>query len=156
VNVNRNLNRNLNLNPTELPSPFYAAAGVGELAYQQVRRLPDVAARTLRTAGRSAAELRRRVAARDRDLTAEWTRMRASAQRGTAAVAATAAAAQERAVTGYRNLVVRGERLVADRFGVATGQAEPAKVEVEVGPVQAAERPRTGAARPRKRTDPTR
>jgi heparin binding hemagglutinin HbhA len=128
------------MNKTELPAPLYAAAGAGELAYQKLRLLPDLAARTVRTAGQTAEELRRRLATRERDLNTDWVRVRESAQRGTAVVVAKAATAQERAVTGYRNLVARGERVVNDRFGVATGQTEPARIEVEVGPVQGATR----------------
>jgi heparin binding hemagglutinin HbhA len=129
------------MNKTDIPAPIYAAAGAGELAYQKLRQLPELAARTVRTAGQGADELRRRLAARDRDLTAEWVKVRDSAQRGTAVVVAKAANAQERAVTGYRNLVARGEQVVNGRLGVATGHAEPAGIEVEVGPVQAADRP---------------
>jgi hypothetical protein len=149
------------MNRADIPSPFLAAAGAGELAYQQLRRLPEVAARTVRTAGQTAEELRLRIATGDRDLTAELARLRESAQRGTATVVAQAATVQERAVTGYRSLVARGERVVADRIGLTTGDdAEPAKIEVEVGPVQAADRPTTGdagtrtASKPRKRTTP--
>jgi heparin binding hemagglutinin HbhA len=129
------------MNKTDIPAPIYAAAGAGELAYQKLRQLPELAARTVRTAGQTAEELRRRIAARDSDLTAEWAKVRDSAQRGTAVVVAKAANAQEKAATGYRNLVARGERVVNGRLGVATGHSEPAGIEVEVGPVQAAERP---------------
>jgi hypothetical protein len=148
------------MNRADIPSPFLAAAGAGELAYQQLRKLPEVAAKTVRTAGQTAEELRLRIASGDRDLTAELARLRESAQRGTATVVAQAATVQERAVTGYRSLVARGERVVADRIGLTPGDAEPAKIEVEVGPVQAAERPTTGDAgtrtgsKPRKRTTP--
>lgn len=115
----------------DIPAPIYAAAGAGELAYEKLRKLPELAARTARTAG----EFRQRLATRDRDLNAELARVRESAQRGTAVVAARAATAQQRAATGYRNLVARGQRVVNDRFGVTTGHAEPAGIEVEVGPV---------------------
>lgn len=148
------------MNRADIPSPFLAAAGASELAYQQLRRLPEVAARTVRTAGQTAEELRLRIGGGDRDLNAELARLRESAQRGTATFVARAAAAQERAVIGYRSLVARGEQVVADRIGVGTGDAEPAKIEVEVGPVQAAERPTSGDAgartssKPRKRTTP--
>jgi hypothetical protein len=116
----------------DIPAPLYAAAGAGELAYQKLRKLPEVAARTVRTA-------------RERDFNAEWARVRESAQRSTAVVVAKAATAQERAATGYRNLIARGEQVVNGRLGVATGHAEPGKVEVEVGPVQGAKRPREDA-----------
>jgi hypothetical protein len=121
------------MNKTDIPAPIYAAAGAGEVAYEKLRKLPELASRT-------AEELRQRLATRDRDLNAEWVRMRESAQRGTAVVVARAATAQERAVTGYRNLVARGERVVGSRIDATTGRAEPAEIEVEVGPVQGAKR----------------
>jgi hypothetical protein len=146
------------MNRADIPSPFFAAAGAGELAYQQLRRLPEVAARTVRTAGQTAEELRLRIASNDRDLTAELARLRESAQRGTATFVAQAATFQERAVISYRSLVARGEQVVTDRIGVTTEPAEPAKIEVEVGPVQAAGRPadsgRQARSKPRKRTTP--
>jgi hypothetical protein len=127
------------MNKTDIPSPFYAAAGAGELAYEKLRKLPELASRT-------AEELRQRLATRDRDINAELARVRESAQRGTAVVVAGAATAQERAVTGYRNLVARGERAVGSRIGTTTGRAEPANIEVEVGPVQAGTRRRARAS----------
>lgn len=133
------------MNRTDIPAPLYAAAGAGELAYERLRRLPETAARTAET-------LRERFAARD------FSEVRESAQRSTAVVVARAAAAQERAAAGYRNLIARGERVVAERAGVTTGHAEPAGIEVEVGPVQSAERSSTGndsASKSRKRTSST-
>lgn len=123
----------------ELPKPLYAAAGAGELAYQQLRRLPAVAARTLRTAGQTADELRQRFGSQDEPVRS---RMRASAQRSRVAMRNRATAAQERAAAGYRNLVARGERVMAERGG-ALRRHEPAPVEVIVGPVQPDE-PRQG------------
>jgi heparin binding hemagglutinin HbhA len=117
------------VNRTDIPTPLYAAAGVGELAYEKLRGLPKVAART-------AGELRERLATtRERDLTAEWAKVRDTAKQSGAALVATAAAVPGRAATGYRNLVARGERVLAR----TTEQPEPAKVEVEVGPVQPAQ-----------------
>jgi hypothetical protein len=127
------------MNRTDIPAPFYAAAGAGEMAYQKLRKLPGAAART-------AGGLRERFAAPDRDLTVELARVRESAQRGTAAFKARAASVQDRAVAGYRRLVAHGERVMADRNGMATGHPEPAGIEVEVGPVQPAERPGAGTA----------
>jgi hypothetical protein len=122
---------------TDIPAPFYAAAGAGEAAYERLRRLPGVASRT-------AEGLRQRFAAPERDLSAELARVRESAQRGTAAVLARAVTVQDQAVAGYWRLVARGERVMAERIGVATHAAQPAPVEVVVGPVQPAERPATG------------
>jgi heparin binding hemagglutinin HbhA len=99
---------------TRFPAPLYAAAGAGELAYQQLRKLPAVvteiserAAMSLRTyneqAGSKAAELREKAATTDFD-----------ALRGNAASVATSLAqlAQERTVAAYTALVARGERVV--------------------------------------------
>ncbi|GAA0544031.1 hypothetical protein GCM10010172_26980 [Paractinoplanes ferrugineus] len=99
---------------TKLPAPLYAAAGAGDLAYQQLRKLPAVvtelserAAASLRTyneqAGVKAAQLREKANTTDFD-----------ALRGNAASVATSFAqlAQERAVTAYTQLVARGERVV--------------------------------------------
>jgi heparin binding hemagglutinin HbhA len=114
-----------------LPAPFYAAAGVGDLAYQRLRKLPEAAERTLRVASESATTLRERVAAGesrlDRDrLTAELAKLRESAQRGATAFVSSAAVAQEKAVTGYRKLVAHGEQVVAARNGSGTEATVPA------------------------------
>jgi heparin binding hemagglutinin HbhA len=120
------------VNKTDIPNPIYAAAGIGELAYEKLRELPKVAART-------AGELRERLAtSRERELSAEWVKVRDTAKQSGAALVATATSVRGKAATGYRNLVVRGERVVANRFGSAES-SEPAKVEVEVGPVQPAQ-----------------
>jgi hypothetical protein len=99
---------------TRFPAPLYAAAGVGDLAYQQLRKLPAVvtglserAAASLRTANgqanTKATQLRERAATTDFD-----------ALRGNAASVATTVAqiAQDRAVNLYTALVERGERVV--------------------------------------------
>lgn len=114
---------------SRIPAPIYAAAGAGELAYQQLRKLPAVvsdlrnrvaadlgavngaelrqkANETLQTATVAAENLRR--AASDLDLN----RLREAATRNAAVVAASAQAAQERAVATYGALVGHGERVV--------------------------------------------
>jgi heparin binding hemagglutinin HbhA len=109
---------------TRFPAPLYAAAGAGELAYQQLRKLPGVvselserAAASLRTAneqaGTKATQIRERAATTDFD-----------ALRGNAASVATTFAqiAQDRAVNLYTALVERGERVVG------TGVVEAADV----------------------------
>ena len=118
----------------DLPKPIYAAAGAGELAYQQLRKLPEVAKRTVRNAG----QLRQRFAAGEGDLNQ---RLRESAARGRTAVLQTATAAQQRAAAGYRNLIARGERVVAERANGRQHDEQESPVEVIVGPVQPAERP---------------
>ncbi|WP_025618597.1 hypothetical protein [Salinispora cortesiana] len=115
---------------SRIPAPIYAAAGAGDLAYQQLRKLPAAvtelgnrvvadlstvdgaelrqkATETLRTATATAENLRRR-AASDLDLS----RLRETATRNAAVVVASAQAAQERAVTTYGALVGHGERVV--------------------------------------------
>lgn len=123
----------------ELPGPIYAAAGVGELAYEQLRKLPAAAARTVRTAGQTADEVRIRLANNGKLSERLGERVRESAERGTSVMWTRAASAQERATTSYRNLVVRGERVVAER-AARLGHEEPGQVEVIVGQVQSAER----------------
>lgn len=109
---------------TRIPTPLYAAAGAGDVAYEQLRKLPavlnelsDRAAASLRTyneqAGTKAAELRGK--AQETDFVA----LRDSA---TSAAVAFAQVAQERAVAVYNELVARGERVVG------TGVVEAADV----------------------------
>lgn len=120
----------------DLPKPIYAAAGVGDLAYQQLRKLPEVARRTVRNAG----QWRQRLSG-EGELSQ---RLRESAARGRTVVLRTASKAQERAVAGYHNLVARGERVVTERTN-GRDQGQESRVEVIVGPVQPA-RPGGGAA----------
>ena len=92
--------------------------------YQRLRKLPDAAARTLRSAGRTASDLRRRVAVSPG---LDLSRVRESAQRNAAAAAAKAASAQKKAIAGYRRLVAHGERVLAEREERhVTVQADPA------------------------------
>jgi heparin binding hemagglutinin HbhA len=131
---------------TRFPAPLYAAAGAGDIAYQQLRRLPGVvtelserAAASLRTyneqAGAKAAELREKAQTTDFD-----------ALRGNAASVATSFAqiAQDRALAAYTALVARGERVVGT--GVV-GAADVVNADIE-----ATEEPMAvEAAKPRKR-----
>ena len=109
---------------TRFPAPLYAAAGAGDLAYEQLRKLNavinqlgDRAAAQLRTANSSAntkaTQLRERVATTDID------RVRDTATSGAVAFAQVA---QERAFAFYTGLIARGERLVG------TGVVEAADV----------------------------
>jgi heparin binding hemagglutinin HbhA len=99
---------------TRFPAPLYAAAGAGDLAYQQLRKLPAVvnelserAAASLRTANEQANTKANQL--RDRAATTDF-----DALRGNAASVATTVAqiAQDRAVSLYTALVARGERVV--------------------------------------------
>jgi len=134
---------------TKFPAPLYAAAGAGDIAYEQLRKLPGVvtelserAAASLRTyneqAGVKAAQLREKASTTDFD-----------ALRGNAASVATSFAqlAQERAVAAYTALVARGEKVVG------TGVVEAA--DVVNADIEATEAPKAveagPAAKPRKR-----
>ncbi|MGC4866877.1 hypothetical protein ACLQ3B_15745 [Micromonospora sp. DT53] len=114
-----------------IPAPIYAAAGAGELAIEQLRKLPAVvgvlstrvvadlggravltgfelkqkATETLRTANETAdlAKLRE---------VADIDKLRAAATRNAANLVAGAQVAQERAFAAYGALVARGERVV--------------------------------------------
>jgi hypothetical protein len=141
---------------TRFPAPLYAAAGAGDLAYQQLRKLPAVvtelsekAAASLRVAneqaGSKAAELRDKASTTDFD-----------ALRGNAASAATSIAqlAQERAIALYTALVARGERIVGTGVvgaaGVVNADLETTEEPKAVEAAQAVES--TPAPKPRKRT----
>ncbi|GIE97907.1 hypothetical protein [Paractinoplanes rishiriensis] len=138
---------------TRFPAPLYAAAGAGDLAYQQLRKLPAVvtelserAAASLRTyneqASTKAAQLREKAGTTDFD-----------ALRGNAASVATSLAqlAQDRAVTAYTALVARGERVVGSGI-VASADVVNADIEATEEPkaVTAAPdgKPRKRAAKP--------
>ena len=132
---------------TKLPAPLYAAAGAGDLAYQQLRKLPAVvtelsekAAASLRTyneqANAKATELRSKAQTTDFD-----------ALRGNAASVATSIAqlAQERTVAAYTALVARGEKVVGT--GVVT-TADVVNADIEATATQKAVE---AAPKPRKR-----
>jgi hypothetical protein len=141
---------------TRIPAPLYAAAGAGDLAYQQLRKLPavitdlsDRAAASLKTANdtanTTAASLKTTAAETDFD------KLRESA---TASAVAFAQAAQERAVAVYTSLVAHGERVVG------TGVVEAADVvnadmvataepkAVEAAAAESTPKPRKRATRP--------
>ncbi len=84
----------------KIPAPIYAAAGAGDLAYQQIRKL--------------VAELRPTVteAVSEPRLRADLNKLRKVARRNAAAFVSSAQEAQERATAVYTDLVARGERVV--------------------------------------------
>jgi heparin binding hemagglutinin HbhA len=109
---------------TRFPAPLYAAAGAGDLAYQQLRKLPavinelsDRAAASLRNANETATN--RATLLRDRANSADFDQFRSTAASSTVALAH---AAQDRAIAIYTALVARGERVVG------TGVVEAADV----------------------------
>ena len=136
---------------TKLPAPLYAAAGAGDLAYQQLRKLPAVvtelsekAAASLRTyneqANAKATQLREKAQTTDFD-----------ALRGNAASVATSIAqlAQERTVAAYTALVAHGEKVVGTGV-VTTAEVVNADIETTAAPkaVEAAPKPRKRATKP--------
>ncbi|MEH1011956.1 hypothetical protein V6U90_02355 [Micromonospora sp. CPCC 206060] len=148
---------------TRIPAPLYAAAGAGELAYQQLRKLPTVVTELGGKAVNSTSELREKAVAtlRTADLrekavatlrTANTTaaglrekavpadldldRIRAVAARNAAVVVAGAQAAQERALAAYGALVARGERVVGS--GVVQA-ADTVNADIEVTEAELAE-----------------
>jgi heparin binding hemagglutinin HbhA len=141
---------------TRFPAPLYAAAGAGDLAYQQLRKLPavinelsDRAAATLRTANETATS--RATTLREKAATTDLDRFRSTAASSAAALAQ---AAQERAIALYTALVAHGERVVG------TGVVEAA--DVVNADIEATEEPKVieGAKtapepKPRKRTTTT-
>ncbi|MEH1125770.1 hypothetical protein [Micromonospora sp. CPCC 206061] len=164
---------------TRIPAPLYAAAGAGDLAYQQLRKLPTVvnglsekaaagsvdlrerAVATLRAANTAATNLRGKAAGTDLDVD----KLRDAAKRNAAVVVAGAYAAQERAVTVYDKLVAHGERVLGSGVVQAADtinadiEATEAPAEVTAAPAAApaepaAEKPAAKATRPAKRTRP--
>jgi heparin binding hemagglutinin HbhA len=112
-----------------IADPFYAAAGAGDLAYEQLRKLPERVAE-LRE---KVAELRPNVteAVTEDRLRTDIKRLRAVARRNAKEFREGMQEAQERAVAAYNELVERGKRVV--RTGRTPGrvtltvQAEPAE-----------------------------
>ncbi|WP_305784834.1 hypothetical protein [Symbioplanes lichenis] len=136
---------------TRIPAPLYAAAGAGDLALQELRKLPavvshlgDRAVASLRTAndtaGATAGSLREKATATDFDQL-----------RDTAASSALAFAqvAQERAVAAYTALVARGERVVGTGV-VEAADVVNADIETTEEPKAVEATPAT-APKPRKR-----
>ncbi|AVT29998.1 hypothetical protein C6361_11385 [Plantactinospora sp. BC1] len=147
-----------------IPAPLYAVAGAGELAYQQLRRLPAVvsglgdeatrselrekavtttaelrekAVLTLRNANSGAANLRHRATNRELDLDG----LREATIRNAAVVVAGAQAAQERAIAVYGDLVARGERVVGSGVVQAADTVNADMVATETPAVTAAGQP---------------
>lgn len=134
---------------TRIPAPLYAAAGAGDLAYQQLRKLPALveelserANASFRTANEQAGQLR------EKATTAEFEKVRDNAASNAVAFAQVAS---ERAIAAYTALVARGERVVG------TGVVEAA--DVVNADIEATEEPKaiaqaeaaTAKATPRKR-----
>lgn len=109
---------------TRIPAPLYAAAGAGDIAYQQLRKLPavvselsDRATASLKAANDQASTTA--TSLRDKATTTDFDKLRDTAANSAAAFAQVAS---ERALALYTALVVRGERVVG------TGVVEAADV----------------------------
>jgi hypothetical protein len=143
---------------TRFPAPLYAAAGAGDLAYQQLRKLPAVidelsvrvnefsgkAAASLRAANVQAGELRTKAG------TADFDKLRDTATNNAVALAQEAT---ERALAVYTALVARGERVVgtgvlgaADVVNADLVTTEEPKA-VEAGVAASEPKPRKRAAK---------
>lgn len=109
----------------KIPSPLYAAAGAGDLAYQRLRKLPE----RVSNLRERVSELRPAVsdAVSETNLRADLDRLREVARRNAANIVAGAQQASERAAAVYTQLVVRGEKVVRNVQGVeATVEVRPA------------------------------
>ena len=139
---------------TRFPAPLYAAAGAGDLAYQQLRKLPalvdglsDKLAASLRVAneqaGTTAATLRERAGTTDFD------KLRDNAA---SSAVAFAQVASERAIATYTALVARGERVVGTGV-VEAADVVNADIETteETAAIEAVTETPATAAKPRKR-----
>ena len=148
---------------TRIPAPLYAAAGAGDLAYQQLRKLPMVVGEFGGRAMASSFELREKAVAslkvanttamtlRDKAATTDLDTLR---DRATTNAMALAQAAQERATAAYTALVSHGERVVGTGV-VQTAEVVNADIEAtdETRSVTAA--PEDNTEKPRKRARTT-
>jgi hypothetical protein len=122
---------------TRIPAPLYAAAGAGELAYRQLRRLPA-----------RVTELRGRVDTTELDVDRLRQVARRNAEAFVSGAVSGAQAAQERAAAIYTDLVTRGEQVV--RGGAGTAKSAAREIE------QAAAADQPSATKPKaKRTRTT-
>ncbi len=125
-----------NTTERKIPNPLYAAAGVGDLAYQQLRKLPG-----------KVAELRERVDSNDLTLPkVDVAKLREAAKRNAAALRTGALAAQDKATALYSDLVERGQQVV--RNGRATGSDQVEKVAELTSDAAVAIAPAPEAAKP--------
>ncbi|MEV4635994.1 hypothetical protein AB0J80_01450 [Actinoplanes sp. NPDC049548] len=141
---------------TRIPAPLYAAAGAGDLAWQELRKLPavvselsDRAVASLKIANDAAGTTA--TSLKDKASTTDFDKLRDTAA---SSALAFVQVAQERAVAAYTALVARGERVVG------TGVVEAAEVvnadmetteepkAVEAAPATPAPKPRKRASRP--------
>ncbi|MGA5303445.1 hypothetical protein ACPCHT_26205 [Nucisporomicrobium flavum] len=140
---------------TRIPAPLYAAAGAGDLAWRELRKLPavvselsDRAVASLRMANEAAGTTA--TSLRDKASTTDFDKLRATA---TTSAVTFAQVAQERATALYTTLVARGERVIGTGVVEAADVVnadmvtteEPKAVEAAAAP---APKPRKRATRP--------
>jgi hypothetical protein len=111
-----------------IPAPLYAAAGAGDLAYKQLRRLPAVVT-DLRS--KAAGPGQRSLKRTDQEVE----RLRETAIRNAAVLMTRTQAAQKRALAAYAQLVARGERVVGTRV-VRAADTVQADMEATEAPAQ--------------------
>jgi heparin binding hemagglutinin HbhA len=140
---------------TRFPAPLYAAAGAGDLAYQQLRKLPavinelsDRAAASLRTANETATN--RATSLRERANATDFDRFRSTAASSAVALAQ---ATQERAIAIYTALVAHGERVVGTGV-VEAADVVNADLETTEQPKAVESAEAASEAKPSKRTRP--
>src|SRR5690242_18041405 len=93
----------------KIPNPVYAAAGAGDLAYQQLRKLPG---KVSELRGK-VSEMRAKAQDEDTNLVkVDVDKLREAAKRNAAVLRSGALAAQDRANALYADLVARGQQLV--------------------------------------------
>ena len=108
----------------KIPAPLLAAAGAGDLAYQELRKLPEQVAHLRERVS----EIRPAVAeaVSEPNLRTDLDRLRDAARRNVKTIVHSAQLATERAAAAYNELVVRGERVVRSVRAEAAIEVAPA------------------------------
>ncbi len=127
----------------KIPSALYAAAGAGDLAYQELRKLSE------RVAG---IKLRDRVSETESEMRHDVEKLREAARRQAHAVVERTQAAQERAQEIYQDLVIRGQHVVRSARGpihvkaeIKSGEAAEAEDKPKAAPAVKRTRPAAAA-----------
>lgn len=107
----------------KIPNPLYAAAGAGDLAYRELRKLPERVAELRDTVSDAVSD-----AVTDARRSTDINYLRRVARRNAEAFVSGVEAAQSSAVAVYRGLVRRGERVVGRNV-----RATSARVAVDPG-----------------------
>ena len=121
-----------------IPAPLYAAAGAGDLAYRQLRRLPAVVSDLRGKAAAPGERSRRRT---DQEIE----RLREAAIRNATALMTRTQVAQQKARAAYADLVARGERVVGTGV-VQAADTVNADMEATEAPAEVTATPTTAAA----------